>query len=84
MCVPQVINIVCRYISTVKYKHPSNQLIARVPMTSNHLFPLKIVPNNTEDAFKEESKEEVAHCNKKQNDSVDFQATFQTEVQDDS
>ena len=59
---------------------PSNQLIAIVPMTSNHLFPLRIVPDNTKAAFKVESKEEVVHCNKKENDSADFQAAFQTEV----
>ena len=31
----------------IKDIHPSNQLIAKVPMKSNHLFPLKIVPDNT-------------------------------------
>ena len=29
----------------IKDKHPSDQLIEKVPMTSNHLFPLRIVPN---------------------------------------
>ena len=33
-----------------------NQLIEKVPMTRNRLFPLKIVPKNTEVALKEESK----------------------------
>ena len=28
----------------IKDKHPSDQLIAKVPMTSNRLFPLRIVP----------------------------------------
>ena len=68
----------------IKDIRPSNQLIARVPMTSNHLFPLRIVSDNTEAAFKAESKEEVVHCDKKENDSADFQHAFQTEVQDDS
>ena len=31
----------------IKYVCPRNQLIARVPMTSNHLFPLRIVLDNT-------------------------------------
>ena len=53
-------------------------------MTSNRLFPLKIVLDNTESTFKEESKEEVVHCDKKENGSADFQVAFQTEVQDDS
>ena len=39
---------------------------------------------NTRDACKEESKEEVVYCNKKENGSADLQAAFQTEVQDDS
>ena len=59
---------------------PNNQLIARMPMTSNRLFPLKIVPDNTEVAFKAESKEEVVYCDMKEKDSADFQAPFQTEV----
>ena len=29
----------------IKDKHPSDQLIAKVPMTRNRLFPLRIVPN---------------------------------------
>ena len=59
---------------------PSNQLIVKVLMTSNRLFPLRIVPDNTEAAFKVESKEEVVHYEKKENDSVDFQVAFQTEA----
>ena len=31
---------------------PSNQLIERVPMTINRLFPMRIVPDNTEATFK--------------------------------
>ena len=56
----------------IKYVHPRKQLIARVPMTSNLLFQLRIIPNNTKAAFKVESKEEVVHCNKKENDSTNF------------
>ena len=48
------------------------------------MFPLKIVLENTKATFKEESKEEVVYCDKKENDSTDFQVAFQTEVQDDS
>ena len=29
----------------IKDKHPSNPLIAKVPMTSNRLFPLRIIPD---------------------------------------
>ena len=29
----------------IKDKRPSNQLIAKVPMTSNHLFPLRTIPH---------------------------------------
>ena len=73
----------------IKDKRPSDQLVAKVPMTSNHLFPLRIVPymkgkKNTGATFKEESKEAVEHFNKKENDSANFQAAFQTEVQDES
>ena len=62
----------------------SNQLISRVPMTSNRLFPLRIVPDNTIFALKEKIKEEFVHCDKKENGNVEIQAAFQTEVQDDS
>ena len=61
----------------IKDVRPSNQLIARVPMTSNRLFPLRIVPDNTEAAFREEIKEEVVHCDKKENDRADLQVAFQ-------
>ena len=44
----------------IKDKRPNNQLIEKVPMTSNHLFPLRIVPNikgkKTGAAFKAESE----------------------------
>ena len=73
----------------IKYKHLSDQLIAKVPMTRNHLFPLRIVPDmkgktNTGDVFKSESKETVETLDKKENGSAGLQAAFQTEVQDES
>ena len=68
----------------IKYIHLSSQIIGKVPMTRNHVFPLRIVPDNTRVRFKEESKEELVDCDKKENDSADFQAAFQTEVQVDS
>ena len=73
----------------IKDKHPSDQLIAKVPMTSNCLFPLRIVADmkgktNTGAAFKAESKETVKLLDKKENGSANLQATFQTEVQDES
>ena len=54
----------------IKYKRPSNHLIEKVPMTSNHLFPSRIVPEmkgktNTRVAFKIEIKEEDMHSDKK-------------------
>ena len=73
----------------IKYIHPRNQLIAKVPMTRNHLFPLRIVTDMKEKtnigaAFKAESKEAFKHFDKKENDSAKFQAMFQTEVRDES
>ena len=61
----------------IKDKHPSNQLIEKVPMTSNHLFPLRIVPEmkgktNIGDAFKEKSKEIVELLDKKENGKLHF------------
>ena len=58
-------------------------------MTSNHLFPLSIVPDmkgktNTGVAFKVESKETDEPLDKKENGSTDLQVAFQTEVQDES
>ena len=52
-------------------------------MTSNHLFPFRIVPHikgntKTGAAFKAESKEEVVHCDKKENDNGEIQVAFQT------
>ena len=64
----------------IKDIRPRNQLIEKVAMTSNHLFPLRIVPDNTRVSFKVESKEEVIHCDNKGNDSVEIQAAFQTKV----
>ena len=54
----------------IKDKCPSNRLIAKVPMTSNHLIPLRIVPymkgkENYGVSFKAENKEAVVHYNKK-------------------
>ena len=68
----------------IKDIHPSNQLIEKVPMIRNHFFPLNIAPKNTKFSFKAESKEEVVHCDKKENDSVEIQAVFQPKVQDES
>ena len=62
----------------IKDVRPSNELIARVAMTRNRLFSLRIVLYNTKAAFKEESKEEVMYCDKKEKDNADFQAAFQT------
>ena len=46
----QLIHKGCRFYieddhCVIKDKHPSDQLIEKVPMTSNHLFPLRIVLN---------------------------------------
>ena len=65
------------YHCLIKDKCPSNQLIAKVSMTSNHLFPLRIVPDmkgktNTGAAFKAKSKETVEHLDKKEIDGADF------------
>ena len=54
----------------IKDKHPRNRLIAKVPMSRNRLFPLRVVPDmkgktNTGAAFKEESKETVYPLDKK-------------------
>ena len=73
----------------IKDKRPSDQLIEKVPMTSNHLFLLRIVPDmkgktKIGAAFKAESKETVKPLDKKENGSADFQVAFQTEVQDES
>ena len=58
-------------------------------MTSNRLFPLRIVPDikgktKTETAFKAESEETVELLDKRENCSTNLQAAFQTEVQDES
>ena len=54
-------------------------------MTSNRLFPLRIVldmkgKRNTRAAFKEESKETVELLNKKESCSANLQVTFKTDV----
>ena len=64
---------------------PRNQLIEKVPMTSNHLFPLRIIPDmkgneNSRAPFKEESKEADKHCDKQEKDNVEIQAMFQSKV----
>ena len=73
----------------IKEKRPSDWLIAKVLMTSNRLFPLRIVldmkgETKTRAAFKAESKEIVEILDKKENCSANLQAAFQTEVQDES
>ena len=61
----------------IKDKSPRNQLIEKVPIKINHLFPLRIIPDmkgkeNIGVSFKEESKEVDKHFNKKENDSDEF------------
>ena len=68
---------------------PSNQLIEKVPMISNRLFPLRIIrymkgKRNIGVAFEEESKEHYTQCGKKEKDNAKIQATFQTKFQDES
>ena len=58
----------------VASKCPSNRLIAKVPMTSNRLFPLRIVldmkgKTNMGVAFKVESEEIVELLDKRENGS---------------
>ena len=69
----------------IKDKRPSDQLIAKVSMTSNRLFPLRIVPDmkgkeNIGAAFKEKSEEIVKLLDKKENGSANLQDAFQIEV----
>ena len=90
----QLIHKGCRFYieddhCVIKDKHPRNQLIAKVPMASNRLFPLRIVTDikgkkNIGAVFKEESEETVERLNKRENCSANLQAAFQTEVQDES
>ena len=73
----------------IKDKRQSDQLIAKVPMTSNRLFPLRIVldmkgKKNIGAVFKAESKETVELLDKKENGSANLQAAFQTEIRDES
>ena len=56
----------------IKDKRPSDQLTEKVPMTSNRLFPLRIVfdmkgKTNTGATFKAESKEAIEYLDKKEN-----------------
>ena len=60
-------------------------MIAKVPMTSNRLFPLRIFPDikgktKIGAAFKAESEEIVKLLDKRENCSANLQAAFQTEV----
>ena len=73
----------------IKDKRPSDQLIEKVPMTRNHLFPLRIVPDikgktKTRAAFKAESEETVEILDKRENCSANLQAAFRIEVQNES
>ena len=61
---------------------PSKQMIEKVPMTRNHLFSLRIMPNmkekeNTRVAFKAESKEADKHCDKEEKNNIEIQAAFE-------
>ena len=60
-------------------------MIEKVPMTRNHLFSLRIMPNmkekeNTRVAFKAESKEADKHCDKEEIENTEIQVAFQPEV----
>ena len=60
----------------IKDKCPRKQMIAKVPMISNRLFPLRIIRDvkwktNTRAAFKAQSEEVYKHFDKKENGSVD-------------
>ena len=73
----------------IKDKRPSIQMIEKMPMERNCLFPLRIVPDikgkkNTGFAFKAESKETVELLDKKENCNANLQAAFPTKVQDES
>ena len=61
----------------IKDIHPSNQLIEKLPMTSNLFFPLcrslaMKGKTNSRVAFKEESKEVDKHFDKEEKDSVEI------------
>ena len=65
----------------IKDKCPSDQLIEKVPMIRNHLFPSRIIPNmkgktNIGDVFKAESKQTIEVLDKKENGSANLQAAF--------
>ena len=65
----------------IKDKRPRNRLIEKVPMTSNRLFPLRIVPDmkgkkNKGAALKAKSKEMVELLDKKENGNANLQVVF--------
>ena len=67
----------------IKDKRPSNQLIEKLPMTSNRLFPLRIIPDmkgkaNIGAAFEAKSEETIELLDKRENCSANLQAAFQT------
>ena len=79
----------------IKDISPSNQLIERLQMTSNHLFPLRIRPYIKEKTtqvvheaknvkskvvFKAERKEADKHDDKEEKQNAQIQATFQAKV----
>ena len=69
----------------IKDLRPRNQLIAKVPITNNRLFPLRIIPymkvkTNIGATFKEENKEGDKHCDNQEKGFAEIQAAFQSEV----
>ena len=67
----------------IKDLRPRNPLIENIPMISNHLFPLSIIPYmkgnpNTLATFKAASKEAYKHYNKEEKDSAEIQEAFQS------
>ena len=71
------------YQCVIKDKRRRNQLIEKVTMIRNRLFPLRKVidmkgKTHTRALFKVKSNETIIHCDKKENVSVEIQATFQT------
>ena len=67
----------------IKDLHPSNQLMTKIPMTSNRLFPLKMIPyikgkENSGVAFKTQYKEAAKHCNKEEKETTKIQVSFQS------
>ena len=73
----------------IKDNRPRNQLIAKVPITSNHLFPLRIrldMKGNTNlgVAFMEECKESDKHHNMEEKEGTEIQEAFQLEASNES